>query len=359
MELETVPGFDRILERFEAWWQCEIIDRPLVTIGVKPDRDPVLPVKRHATLRERWFDFEHDLDLMEAKLAGAVFMGETVPWFYPDLGPELCATVYGCELEFGEATSWSVPVAASSRAILDIEPNADNVYWNAIRRATAMSLERGRGRWITGMPDLHTNGDLAAALRNPQDLCIDCADDLDAVRRACEHVTDFYPVMFDDLWKPIEAAGVPCTTWAPVLHAGRSYVTSCDFICMISAAMFEEAILPSLVREMRFLERNCFHLDGPGALRHLDTLLALPELDGLQWIYGAGNGPAARWIDVYRRAQAAGKCLDLPCEGIDDAKTVAGHIRPEGVWFRVGGGYTREEAEAFLKWVTDWAAGKT
>jgi hypothetical protein len=144
-----------------------------------------------------------------------------------------------------------------------------------------------------------------------------------------------------------------------MLHHGRTYVTNCDFICMISTRMFEDAVLPSILREMRYLDRNIFHLDGPGALRHLDTLLSLEELDGVQWVYGAGRGgAAARWIDVYRRIQSAGKCIQLLCEDLNDAKAVAEHVRPEGVWFCPGGTYSREEAEAFVAWAARWAAGK-
>ena len=201
------------------------------------------------------------------------------------------------------------------------------------------------------------NGDLVASLRNPEDLCIDCADDLEGVRLACEYVTDIYPLMYEDMWKPISAAGQPSTTWTPTLHAGKSYVTNCDFICMVSPKMFEEAILPSIVREMRWLDRNLFHLDGPGALRHLDALLALPELNGVQWVYGAGRGSASDWIDVYKRIQAAGKCIQLNAQSIEDAKTVMEHLRPEGVWVTVGG-YPRAEAEAFVKWVEQWGAGR-
>ena len=358
MELTTRPDFDRVLKRLEAWWHCEILDRPPVTIGVTPERGPEVPAKDHASVRDRWFDVEYALERFEARVRTARFVGETFPFFEPTLGPEICSTVFGCELEFSESTSWSIPVADSIDDIPKIAPDLDNVYWQTIRTATELSLERGAGKWITGLPDLHTNGDLVASLRDPQELCIEMADDLDAVRRACDYVTDFYPTMYEDLWDRIEAAGQPATTWTPILHAGRAYVTNCDFICMISTRMFEEAILPSIVREMRYLERNVFHLDGPDALRHLDTLLSLDELDGLQWIYGAGNGPAARWIDVYRRVQAAGKCIDLPCNGIDDAKAVAEHLRPEGVWFRVGGGYSHEEAEAFIDWAARWAAGK-
>jgi len=359
VEIESRPDLEKVLQRFEAWWRREIIDRPPVTINVKPARRVSSPEKTHPTFRDRWFDVEYAFERFEAELEHAVFVGDTFPRFEPKLGPEICGTVFGCELEFSETTSWSMPSVGSCREILRIRPNLDNPYWSKIRRETEVSMERGAGRWLTAMPDLHTNGDLLASLRDPQNLCLDCADDLDSVRAACEHVTDFYPLMYDDIWNRIAPSGQPCTTWVPLLHAGRAYVTNCDFICMISTRMFEQAILPSILREMRFLERNIFHLDGPGALRHLDTLLALAELDGVQWVYGAGSGPAARWTHVYKRIQSAGKCIQLLCENLNDAQAVAEHLRPEGVWFCPDGTYSRREAEAFLAWAAAWAAGKT
>jgi hypothetical protein len=130
------------------------------------------------------------------------------------------------------------------------------------------------------------------------------------------------------------------------------------FICMISPRQFQECILPAILDEMRYLERNIFHLDGPGALQHLAVLLDLRELDGLQWVYGAGHGPAARWIDVYRQAQTAGTCLQVICDDLRDAAAVAERLRPEGVWLDVGGEYPADEVNAFVRDVERWAGGR-
>jgi hypothetical protein len=359
MHLEQKPDFEQTLARFEAWWVQEIVDRPPVCIRVAPDRPPTPPQKTHAALRDRWMDVEFALDCFEAELAGATFVGDAFPAFFPNLGPEICSTVFGCDLDFSETTSWSKPIVRRCRDILSLRPNLDNPFWNAVRRGIDLSLERGAGRWITGLTDLHTNGDLVASLRDPQGLCLDLADDPASVRAACDHVTrSAYALMYEDQWSRIRAAGQPATTWMPILHAGRAYPTNCDFICMISPAMFQDTILPSLLWEMRYLERNIFHLDGPGALQHLDALLALPELNGIQWVYGANRGPAARWTHVYRRIQAAGKSLQLAAEDLDDALDVARALRPEGVWFLVAGAYPRDTALAFLHTIERWTAGK-
>ena len=358
MELQTKPDFGKTLQRFEAWWHCQIVDRPVVTIRQRQRNGQAVPRKTHATLRDRWMDMDYAVETFAASIRDAIFPADSFPLFFPNVGPEICSTVFGCDLEFAEVTSYSKPIAGSCRDILSLKPDLDNPYWNAIRHGTQLSLQAGAGKWITGLADLHTNGDLLASLRDPQNLCLDLADDIDGVRAACDHVTKHYPLMFDDLWKPIQAAGQPCTTWTPVLHAGRSYVTNCDFICMISPEMFQRTILPALVEEMRFLERNIFHLDGPGALKHLEALLKVKELNGVQWIYGASRGPAAKWIDVYKRIQAAGKCAQICCQDIPDALAVMENIRPKGAWFDVRGAHEAQEIEAFLDRVTRWAAGR-
>jgi len=360
MELERKPDIDRALQRFEAWWHGQILDRPPVTIHVRPQRPPRFPTKDHACLRDRWMDVEYQVARAEARVQVGVYLAETFPSYEPTVGPELTATVFGADLRFAPDTTYSIPVARSCRDILAMQPDLDTPYWNTIRAMTDLSLERGRGRWITALPDLHTNGDLVAALRNPQDMALDCADDLDGVRLACDYVTEVsYALMFEDLWHRIAACGQPCTTWTPALHAGPAYPVSCDFICMVLERMVREAILPSLVAEMQYLDCSVFHLDGPDALRHLDALLEVPELNAVQWIYGAGNGPAARWIGLYQRIQAGGKGIQLVCEDIADARVVAEHLQPEGVWFCPGGQYDRADAEAFIAWVAHWAAPRT
>ena len=358
VRLQGKDDFEEVLQRFEAWWRCEIVDRPLVSINVRSDRSANEPTSKHGSLRDRWFDVDYALDRFESLVESSVFLAETLPVFVPNLGPDVCATVFGCELAFTEDSSWSRPVVSHCREIPEIKPNLKNEYWLTLRRMTELSLQRGQGKWLTGVADLHTNGDLVAALRDPQGVCLDLADDMPSVRRACDYITRSYPLMFEDLWSRIAVASLPCTTWTPCLHTGSCYPVSCDFICMISPEMFAETILPALIAEINYLDRSIFHLDGPGALKHLDALLALDDLDGLQWIYGAGNGPARRWIDVYRKAQAAGKCLQICTDDLNDAMAVAESLNPDGLWFCPAGQYSRGEAEAFIGKIARCAAGK-
>jgi hypothetical protein len=355
LELETKPDFQRCLDRVEAWWDRAVLDRPPVTLRVRPQRPPRDVPAHHGSIRERWLDGEYVLDCVAARMEAGIFPAESFPAFLPNLGPDVCATCYGATLEFAEGTSWSSPCVDDIRDVPNLQPNLQTPCWEWIRRMTDLSIRRGAGRWITSLADLHTNGDLLAALRGPQNLATDFADDFEAVQAACRHVTPHAAVFYDDLCAPIAAAGMPTSTWGIVLSRGRCYYANCDFICMISPRMFAETILPAIEWEIARLDRSIFHLDGPGALVHLDALLALERLDAVQWVYGAGAEPAARWIDVYRRCLDAGKAVEVHCQDMADARAIMEQLPPEGVWLHVGGGHSRQEADAILAEVERWA----
>ena len=91
-----------------------------------------------------------------------------------------------------------------------------------------------------------------------------------------------------------------------------------------------------------------YHLDGKGALKHLDMLLALPKLKGVQWVPGDGQPGANKWPDVLRRIRAAGKLCQIFVDrqgSLDVARELGGN----GFLFVIDERLTDEEAEEFLE----------
>lgn len=298
-------------------------------------------------------DVEYVVDSAIAWMECQDYVGDHFPMFWPNLGPEITATLFGCDLEFSESTSWSKPVVHEPddwNRILQMEPDFNNPYWQTKERMTDYAIERCEGRYIVGITDLHGNYDILAALRDPQALCIDMVDYPELITQVGRHVARAFVQSFERSYAKIAAAGFGCTTWCNTYHEGRYYVPSCDFWIMVSPEMAREMILPDILFEMEPLERSIFHLDGVGALKHLDLLLDIPNLHAVQWVYGAGQGPASRWIEVYRRCLQAGKSVQVLAETAQDALTVLDAVGAKGVWLTVGEGFRSvDEAEAFLR----------
>lgn len=324
--------------RYEAWWQGGRLDRPPVTLWVENKGSLRAPRSNHATLRERWLDVGFQVESALASLESNPCLADSVPCWMPNVGPDLTSTLFGAELVFGEDTSWcqhTLHDTADLERFLATPPNFDNLYWQTIEAMITLAADRFAGRYYVSMPDLHGSFDMLAGLRGPENLCLDIFDEPDLVRRASLHAARAYVEAYRRLYQRLTALGQPSTTWCSYLHDGTAYVPSCDFWCLVSREVGENLIQPSIEVEMAPLERTIFHLDGPQALQHLDTMLRLPGLNAVQWVYGAGHGNATRWMDVYRRCREAGKAVQILAEDGTDALNVLRELGPDGLWLTV------------------------
>lgn len=355
MEFLYKPDYEMTLRRFEAFWNREIVDRPPVTLAFrKPDAAPV-PKRNYATYEEMWLDIDARTEDMDAEMAGTDFLYDSLPIACPSIGPEIFSAWCGCGYKYGATTTWSEPVIKDWVADFDKgRLDMNHPLFKKVVEFTRKLIDAGRGKFIVGLPDLHPGGDHVAALRDPQNLAMDLIDEPEYVKKALERSMPEYYAIYGVLYNMIREAGMPATSWMPIIHEGTFYIPSNDFSCMISTKMFEEFFLPGIAQECRFYDRSIYHLDGPGALRHLDRLLEIPELDAVQWVPGAGNEGFSRWIGVYRQIQRAKKGVYIECR-VDDLPSVFENLRPEGVWFaRIDGIKDREMAGRVVKSIERW-----
>lgn len=352
---ELKPDYEQVLERWEAWWACEIVDRTLTSISFPAESWTPVPQKEHSSHRDRWLDTEHLVERTVAEMHNRVAYADALPIAWPNLGPEIFSAFYGCPLEFGESTSWSEPFLKSwdPEEVAKLQLDWDGFYFRKILEMMDALIDAGRGSFIVGYTDIHPGGDAIAAFRDPQALCVDMIEHPAAVKALCERITDDFLKVYDIYYERTAAAGMPSTTWLNATCRGKYHVPSNDFSCMVSNRMFEDVFLPGIIRECRHMDRNMYHLDGPQALRYLDTLLALPEIHAIQWVPGAGRDHWANWIPVYQRIQTAHKafCVTVPVEELDDVMAV---LRPEGVWLIVGGVMDQKMADAVLRKIARW-----
>ena len=354
MPIEHIPDWERRIERQDAFWQGEILDRPVVTITLpkaEPEYSP--PEKTWDSLRDRWFDAEYAAEKAMAAAMNNRYLGDALPHAYPNLGPEVFSSFFGTEMEYGDRTSWSIPNLENWAEMDELQFSTDNVYWDKLMEITDVMLEMGQNRFYTGMTDLHPGGDAIAAFRDPAQLAMDLLEHPDEVKVLLRRVTDAFFRTYDAFADRLIESGQAICTWAGIVSSKRWYVPSNDFSCMISNQMFEEFFLPGIAEECEHLEASIYHLDGPNALQHLDSLLELEELDAVQWVYGAGRGPASEWLDVYKRCQDAGKGLQIRM-GVEELDTFMEELRPEGLWIGLNGVDSEEHAEHLLSKVEGW-----
>lgn len=352
------PDFEEVFKRYEAWWHGEILDRPLVSISFnKPPEEQIPLPPAPADLRTRWLDAVYVAAATCAQIENRVFFADSLPVAFPNLGPEVFSTFYGCPMEYGEHTGWTSPILKTldEAAIEGLKLDWNCFHFKKLEELTRALLERASGRFIVGYTDLHGGADALAALRDPQELLVDTLECPDIIRKAIDRINPDFLAVYDHFYEILTAAGMPSTTWTTATGKGRYHIPSNDFSCMISEKAFQELFLPGIVEECRHMDRCLYHLDGPQALRHLDALLEIDEIQAIQWVPGAGQDDWKKWIPVYRKIQDRGRSLQLVALPATDIGLLMENLRPEGVWISsMPGIATREDAEWAVRQLSAW-----
>ncbi|HOG46503.1 MAG TPA: hypothetical protein PLB78_07645, partial [Anaerolineae bacterium] len=283
-----------------------------------------------ADLCQRWLDPDYAVAAAEEELRLTYFGGEALPIFWPNLGPDVFAAYLGCSLELGEATTWAQPCLATWGDLARIQLRLAGPWWQATVRLLEAAGERLAGACLIGLTDLHGGGDALAALRGPQAFAFDLVDDPAEVKAAMQMVAAAWFEVYERQFAITQRWSPGTTTWLGLWSPGRWYPVSCDFGCMVSGAMFAEFFLPELLGEIAYLDHALFHLDGPGALHHLDALLAIDKLAGIQWEPGPMPRAMLPWLPALRCIQAAGKRLHITVLP-HDVEPLLRALEPEGL----------------------------
>ena len=285
MEFSLKPDYEKSKKRYDAWWHSEIIDRPPVSITLPVKSPKPVAEKQYDTWEQKWLDIDYRAEKINAELHNHIYYADSLPVAWPNMGPEIFSAWCGCGYRFGKDTTWSEP------CVEEWEKDADNCRLDMAHplfeltvRFTERLLEYAKNNFIVGLTDLHPGGDHLAALRDPQNLALDMIEHLDEVKKVLKQSeADFFKV-YDFFYDKLRSENMPITSWTPLIHDGKFYIPSNDFSCMISNKMFEDVFLPGIINECRFYERAIYHLDGPGALQHLNSILSIKELDAIQWV---------------------------------------------------------------------------
>ncbi len=355
MHLAFKPDFDNAASMWRKFWNHEN-ERPLI----RAKRDKA-PAGTPSPYTQRYFNASSEtgqqriLNAIDATFPATEFLAEAMPYFDADLGPDQFGAVLGSPLLFSTAekeTNWVAPaIDELSDFHTDIETVRKDPTYQAWLKWTARLAKHAKGRYLVGSNDFHSALDALSAIRGPENLCMDLYDCPEEVERVVGEIRKLYVPIFEDLARE---AGHSDETgyigWIPAWSPGRYAVTQCDFGYMISNEDFRKYALPGIEEESSYLEHTVYHLDGVGNLRHIRDILALPGIDAIQWIPGAGQKPVWEWADVLREIAAAGKLLQVYCDTVEEVRSIHRDLNGyRGVFYVLAEDMPPEKLENLVK----------
>lgn len=340
--LDRLPAGEEIRKRYAAFWQGSGLDRAILQVtAVRSDAPPPDPTDAPppdpADCLDWFLNPERVLPRLERQLARGYWAGDAFPLVAP-VSPNLVAiqaAYLGGHYHVASGTAWCDPLIDDweTRRHLDVDPR--NPWWLATCELLAAGAEAFADRAIIAIPDLQGGGQIVDLLRGTERLAMDLAENSEPVSRMLEEVDDTWLQYWTECCRLARSPLNGYADWVGFWCEQPAVTVECDFCCMISPAMFQEVFVPSLRRQTAMAEHAVFHLDGPDAIRHLDALLDLPDLDGIQWVPGPGHTAMPEWLPLFRRIQEADRRVIVRCSP-EDAELLMRELRPDGLLIQIG-----------------------
>ena len=315
MSIDFTPArWERVKADARRWWEHKL-DRPLLQFisgGHAPGRaEPALPAQWFHSFYDLSVPAEAIMDRWDYDLSTLRFLGDAFPVVWPNFGPGIAAAFLGAELRNSRDTVWFHPREEKPVADWRFAYDAENVWLRRVADLTRAAVARWDGQVLVGMTDIGGNLDMLASFRPSEALLFDLYDDPESVKARTWELHEMW-WRFYNFFESIQQPRNPgYTAWTSIFSDAPYYMLQCDFCYMIGPEMFDEFVKPELAASCRRLTNAFYHLDGPGQLPHLDSLLTIPELKGVQWVPGDGQPDIAHWPEVYRKIRDAGKLIQV------------------------------------------------
>ena len=342
-----------VKETYSRWWAGEL-DRPVVELvltGRDPGRpQPKAPVLTQATCADLSIPAADLIDRLDYELSKEVYLGDSFPMVNMDsFGPGVVAAFLGAKLDTSTGAVWFHPPSDIPIEDLHFSYDPDNIWLRRVKEICAAAMERWQGQVLVGMTDLGGTLDVLSSFRPSEMLPMDLIDSPEEVKRLVGEIHELWHRFRAEIDGVLQPVNPGYSSWCHVYSDKPCYIYQSDFSYMISANMFREFVRDELEACTRRLPRSFYHCDGVGQLAHLDMLLAMEHLDGVQWEPGDGTPGFEHWIDVYKKIFGAGKKVQLHKTNADVVLKVLGEAgHGAGVHCRLVGGDVAYEP-AFLK----------
>ncbi len=297
--------------------------------GVTPHADVPQP-KPYKDLNQKWFDPEWRAEYLDWYVAHSCLKADILPVANTQLGPGSLAAILGGVFEGGEDTIWIHPSPYDNDDIV-FDPNHPN--WLLHKKLLQACKRKAQGHYYVGMPDLMEGLDVLAALKGTDRVLMDTVMQPELLERQLQQINDIYFQVFDELYDIIregdEMAFCYFSSWAP----GKMTKLQSDISTMISVDDYRRFVLPFIREQCQKIPYTLYHLDGVDAIRHLDALLEIDELNAIQWTPGVGQpqGGSPKWYNLYRRILDAGKSIMASWVKPDELRPLLEAIGTDGV----------------------------
>jgi len=318
-------------KRLKKWWNNEETDRPCIGYNYPYYGKKISSVSE---VMEFFIPFclakypdgiEQCLDRFEELKEKIYSGGDNFYSYFPNYGAGCPAAIFGIEPEYRKGsdkygimseTVWYRGEISAKNIIShleDIKLDETNEWYSRFLKITEYAAKRTNGDYTIAVLDLGGVLDVLSSLMGPQNIILTMKREPEIIDEACSLLLEKMLILYDNLQKRIDRYCDGSDSWLNLWCPTHYYPVQCDFAAMLNPQWFKRFALPYIKEQAEHMNHAIYHLDGENQLVHLDDLLSLECIDGIQWVPGAGKTITAscKWMPLYKKIQAAGKKIDL------------------------------------------------
>ncbi|MBO5756983.1 MAG: hypothetical protein J6S28_04735 [Clostridia bacterium] len=313
--------YETLRQTYRKWWAGEL-DRPIIpilTVGHGGEAQANALPLGFTTAWDTSINPKEFIDAFDKASDTHRWHGEAFPMFYTQrFGPGVLAAFLGCTPRSTPETIWFEPPRKDIPIEeLHFEFDEQNPYYRRIANLYEAAMEKWHGSVVMGMTDLGGIMDVLQSFRGAENLLMDLYDAPEEVLRCVGELQRLWFMYFDKFNAIMEGEAQGYSHWYGMYHERPGYILQSDFSFMIGPDMFKTFVAPELSTSADRLYNAVYHLDGEGELVHLDTILGMEGIKGIQWVPSPGN--------VNNNHE------ELLCRILDAGKKVISHAsKPDG-----------------------------
>jgi hypothetical protein len=329
-------NFDESKKHYLDWWNGKGIVLSMWEHLPKDGApyESVTAPQPHRDLNQFFFDAEWRSDYLHYTMSRNSYLADILPVANTQLGPGSLAAILGATLEAREDTIW-----IRDKEFFDgnIEFDEQNQWWQLHKNLLKACVQRSQGKYLVGCPDLVEGLDVLASLKGPDNVMIDMIVDPEGTLEQLRKINEVYFRVFDEIYNIINLNGEMAFCYFSIWAPGKVAKLQVDLSVMISEDDFRTFSLPFLKEQTEKIDYTLYHLDGVDAIRHLDALLELENLNAIQWTpgYGQPQGGNAKWYDLYKKILAGGKSVMANWVALDEIEPLIDHVGNQGLHINV------------------------
>jgi len=329
-------------ERMIAYWDHEIIDRPVISYYYPKKRGKMSAYLdffgEDWSLAQNHDEIEEPLNGFEKRAESTYFGGESIPYYFPNYGPGIVAAVFGVKPQFKTGTVWfNYPIKPEN--IVDhlesVKINQNNEWYSRLLKITEYAAKRAGKNYVISITDIGGVLDILSSFLGPTNIILTMKRNPEIIDTCRSIILEKLLRVYDALQNLVDKYCDGCNCHLAVWSRKRWYAIQCDFSAMLNPKWFKKFVLPDIITQAEHMEYAIYHLDGPNALPYLDCILNEPSITGIQWVPGVGNARMGSkdWIPLYNKIQNAGKNLVIDSSPINVSHLYKS-LDPKGLYVR-------------------------